>query len=208
MVYREKWRSESERRSVVSDSLRPQGLYSPWNSPGQNTGVDSLSLLQGIFPTQGSNSGLLHCRWILYQVSYEGNRPQNWPFSVPTPPGSVALQGWPKLLSMGNSETQYPVQNFIHFHGSFWGILNGKKHFLKLARWPTVSGTFFLNSTMIWDFFHVFSLLPHLAYCIPFKQQRVHYSIAQSISPKPDMTEDWGLKSYVLTQLASTTTRH
>ena len=37
--------------SVVSDSLRPHGLYSPWNSPGQNTGVGSLSLLQGIFPT-------------------------------------------------------------------------------------------------------------------------------------------------------------
>ena len=40
--------------SVVSDSLRPHGLYSPWNSPGQNTGVGGLPLLQGIFPTQGS----------------------------------------------------------------------------------------------------------------------------------------------------------
>ena len=39
-------------RSVVSDSLPPRGLYSPWNSPGQSTGVSSLSLLQGIFPTQ------------------------------------------------------------------------------------------------------------------------------------------------------------
>ena len=48
----------------------PQGLYSPWNSPGQNTGVGSLSLLQGIFPTQGSNSGLPHCRQILYQLSH------------------------------------------------------------------------------------------------------------------------------------------
>ena len=44
--------------SVMSDSLWPHGLYSPWNSPGQNTGVGSLSLLQGIFPTQGSNPGL------------------------------------------------------------------------------------------------------------------------------------------------------
>ena len=60
----------SESRSVVSDSLRPCGLYSPWNSPGQNTGVGSLSLLQGIFPTQGSNPGLPHCRRILYQLSY------------------------------------------------------------------------------------------------------------------------------------------
>jgi len=50
----------------------PHGLYSPWNSPG-NTGVGSLSSLQGIFPTQGSNPGLLHCRWILYQLSYQGS---------------------------------------------------------------------------------------------------------------------------------------
>ena len=48
-------KSESESRSVVSDSLRPHGLYSPWNSLGQNTGVGSLPLLQGIFPTQRWN---------------------------------------------------------------------------------------------------------------------------------------------------------
>ena len=48
---------ESESRSVVSDSLQPHGLYSPWNSPGQNPRVGSLSLLQGIFPTQGLNPG-------------------------------------------------------------------------------------------------------------------------------------------------------
>ena len=67
------WPHVSESRSVESDSLRPHGLYSPWNSPGQNTEVDSLSLLQGIFPTQGSNPGLLHCRWILYQLSHKGS---------------------------------------------------------------------------------------------------------------------------------------
>ena len=56
--------------SVMSNSLWPHGLYSPWNSPGQNTRVGSLSLLQGIFPTQGLSPGLLHCRWILYQLSH------------------------------------------------------------------------------------------------------------------------------------------
>ena len=61
---------ESESGSVVSDSLQPHGIYSQWNSPGQDTRVDSLSLLQGIFPTQGSNPGLPHCRWILYQLSH------------------------------------------------------------------------------------------------------------------------------------------
>ena len=48
-------------------------LYSPWNSPGQNTGVCSLSLLQEIFPTHGSNPGLPHCRQILYQLSHKGS---------------------------------------------------------------------------------------------------------------------------------------
>ena len=62
----EKW---SESHSVMSNSLQPYGLYSPRNSPGQNTGVGSLSLLQGIFPTQGSNPGLPHFRQILYQPS-------------------------------------------------------------------------------------------------------------------------------------------
>ena len=47
--------------------------YSPWNSPGQNTGVGSLSLLQGIFPTQGLIPGLPHCRQILYLVSHQGS---------------------------------------------------------------------------------------------------------------------------------------
>ena len=57
--------SESESHSVMSSSFQPHGLYSPWNSPGQNTEVCSLSLPQGIFPTQGSNPGVLHCRQIL-----------------------------------------------------------------------------------------------------------------------------------------------
>ena len=58
---------------VVSDSLWPHELYSPWNSLGQNTGVGNLSLLQVIFQTQGSNPGLPHCRQILYQLSHKGS---------------------------------------------------------------------------------------------------------------------------------------
>ena len=57
--------------SVVSHSLRPHELQPtrllcPWDSPGKSTGVGSHALLQGIFPTQGSNPGLPHCRWIIY----------------------------------------------------------------------------------------------------------------------------------------------
>ena len=76
--------------SVVSDSLRPHGLY-PWDSPGQNTGVGSLSLLQGIFPTQGSNPGVRHCRWILYQLSHQGR---------PLGTHGVMESQFPSLVSM------------------------------------------------------------------------------------------------------------
>ena len=80
----------------------------PWSiqsldSPGKNTGVGSFSLLQEIFPTQGSNTGLPHCRWILYQLNPKGsprilewvNYPSSHPGDLPKPgikPGSPALQ--------------------------------------------------------------------------------------------------------------------
>ena len=54
-------------------TLQPHGLYSPWDSPGQNTGVGSLLLLQGKIPTQGLNPGLLHCRQIVCQLSHKGS---------------------------------------------------------------------------------------------------------------------------------------
>ena len=66
-------KSESESYSVMFDSSRPHGLYGPWDSPGQNTGMGRFSLLQGVFPTQGLNPGLPHCRWILYQLSHKGS---------------------------------------------------------------------------------------------------------------------------------------
>ena len=91
----------------MSDSLRPHGLY-PWNSPGQNTGVGSLSLLQGIFPTQELNQGLLHCGRILYQLSYEG---------------SLKSKGKDKSLCQGGFPTiLYPIEC------CFWTIkvINGE----------------------------------------------------------------------------------
>ena len=64
--------SESERHSVESDSLWPHGLYSPWNSPRILEWV-AFPSSRGIFSTQGSNPGLPHCRWILYQLSHKGS---------------------------------------------------------------------------------------------------------------------------------------
>ena len=66
-------KSEVKSPSVVSYSLRPHRLYDPWNSVGKNTGVGSLSLLQGIFQTQGSNPGLPHCRQILSWLCHKGD---------------------------------------------------------------------------------------------------------------------------------------
>ena len=65
-------------RSLVFDSLRPHRLLPtrllfPWNSLGRNTGMGCHSILQRIFPTQGSNPGLLHYRQILYSLSHEGS---------------------------------------------------------------------------------------------------------------------------------------
>ena len=57
--------------SVLSDCLRPYELYSP--SPGHSTGVGHLPLLQGVFPTHGSNPGLPYCGWVLCQLSHQGS---------------------------------------------------------------------------------------------------------------------------------------
>ena len=112
-------------------SLHPRGLYSPWDSPGQNTGVGSHSLLQQVFPTQGSNPGLLLCRWILYQLSHEGSTTiLEWvayPFPVDLPDpgikrGSPALQvdslpaellGKP-LEKLGIGYSKYTDTEYIH----------------------------------------------------------------------------------------------
>ena len=98
----------------MSDSLWPHQWYSPWNSPGRNTGVGTLSLLQGIFPTQGWNPSLPHYRRILYQLSHKGS-PLNfwksklemqslWWFlkssSLISPQGSYAF--WSHYVSLSN----------------------------------------------------------------------------------------------------------
>ena len=65
-----KW---SEIHLVVSSFLQSHGLYSPWNSSGQITKWVAIPFSKGFFPTQGSDPGLPHCRWILYQLSHQGS---------------------------------------------------------------------------------------------------------------------------------------
>ena len=95
---------ESVSCSVMPDSLRPHELQPtkllcPWDFPGKDTGVGCHFLIQGIFPTQRSNPGLLHCRQILYRLSYKGSpifaAPHMWDL-VPKPgiePETPALEG-------------------------------------------------------------------------------------------------------------------
>ena len=64
-----KWKSQSYSLTLC----KPHELYSPWNSPAQNTGVESLSLTPGHLPKPGLNPGLPHCRWIFNQLSHKGS---------------------------------------------------------------------------------------------------------------------------------------
>ena len=91
-------------RSVMSDSLQPHELYPtmflcPWDSPGKNNGVDYHFLLQGIFPTQGSNPHLPHCRWILYCLSHQES------------PYMLTFKKWYKWFYLQNRNRVTDVEN-------------------------------------------------------------------------------------------------
>ena len=94
--------------------LGPHGLYSPWNSLGQNTGVGSLSLLQGIFPTQRLNPGLPHCRWILYQLSHKGSpRILGW-VAYPFSSGSSWPSNWTRVFHIaGGFFTNWAIREAL-----------------------------------------------------------------------------------------------
>ena len=121
--------NESESHPFVSDSLWPHGLYSPWNSPGQNSGLGSLSLLQGIFPTQGLNPGLPHCRQNLYQVSHKGNpRILEW-VAYPFSRGSSRPRNWIGVSCIESSlPTEISGKSSSVNHGGSW-----KHQFIKIG---------------------------------------------------------------------------
>ena len=77
--------------------FKPYGLYSPWNFPGQNTGVSSLSLLQGIFPTQGLNPGFPHCRQILSPAEPQGKPKNTGVVADPFSRGSSRPRNWTRV---------------------------------------------------------------------------------------------------------------
>ena len=73
-VKEKKVKSLSRVRLFATHGLQPTRLLCPWDFPGSSPGVDCHFLLQGIFPTQGSNPGLPHCRQMLYRLSHQGSR--------------------------------------------------------------------------------------------------------------------------------------
>ena len=121
---------------VVSDSLLPHRLYSPRKSPGQNTGVGSLFLLQGIFLTQELNWGILHCRQILYQLSYQGS-PIGLIFCqiYPPPPKSIfnaVLIFNDRHVGSYFSHHELNLYSLKWEHGVLTTRLPGKSHFILL----------------------------------------------------------------------------
>ena len=105
--------------------------YNPWNSPGQNTGVGSLSLLQGIFRTQGSNPGLPHCRQILYQLSHKDWRRQSQPTPVLSPGKSHRQRSLVGCSPRGRYESDTTQQ--LHFHCSLSCIGEGNDNLLQCS---------------------------------------------------------------------------
>ena len=101
--------------SAMSNSLWLHRLYSTWNSPGQNTEVGSLFLLQGIFPAQGSNPGLPHCREIIYQLSHKGSpKILEW-VAYPFSRGSSRPRNWTGVSCFaGGFFTNWAVQEAPH----------------------------------------------------------------------------------------------
>ena len=128
-----KW---SESLLVVSDFLRPYGLYSPLNSPGQNTGVGSLSFLQGIFPTQRPSPGLLHCRQILYQLRHKGRPRIQEKVTYPFSSGSSRPRNWTRVSCIaGGFFTKWAIRevnvNYFLFekkskNSLFWSSQNAR----------------------------------------------------------------------------------
>ena len=121
--------------SLSRVSLWPHGLYNAWNSPGQNTGVGSLSLLHGIFLTQESNQGLLHCTWILYQLRYQGSpsffhiKSSKWSSLVSSPRSNFSLEATNPGIIHGSQQRPFSMlQFYVRFYWNIKRKLKGKKH--------------------------------------------------------------------------------
>ena len=129
---------------------------SPWNSLGQNTGVSSLSLLQEIFPTQGSNTGLPQCRQILYQLTYKGNpRILEW-VAYPFSSQSSKPRNWTGVSCIaGRFFTNWAIRegwnntNYIFSWRCIWEVWNPNE--LKFRKWENIEDSMTEGEFFVWD---------------------------------------------------------
>ena len=172
-----KW---SESCSVVSDSLRPHGLYSPWNSPGQNTGVGCLSVLQGDL----SNPGI-ELRSLALQAD-----------SLPAEP-----QGKPKNTGVGSLSL---LQLIFPTQGSNWGLLNSvtvtcnslQPHGLQYTKLscPSLSPGVYSNSCTLSQWCHpiISSSATLFSFCLQsFQWVSSSHQVAKVLELQPQHQSFW-----------------
>ena len=170
----------------------PHGLYSPWNSPGQNTGVGSLSFLQGIFPTQGLNPGLPYCRRILYQLSHK--EAEAGPHSVDEESETR------KVWWFAQDHTMFTVRNRTRFlllhlmflcskvHHPFFKMLKSKQKQQESIFIPNLFGgrtspvlTYFGNKNLFWDAVKIFIILLGRMFMFYYRNFNVfNYQVSQT----------------------------
>ena len=108
--------------SVVYNSLWSHGMLKlsrflcPWNSLGKNTGLDSHYLIQGVFLTQGSNTGLQHCRQILYHLNHQG-----------ADVIQIEIKGTINVMHLNYPETILPPHQFVEKMSSMKLVSHAKK---------------------------------------------------------------------------------
>ena len=115
-----KWKLLSLVRQLVN-----HGLYSPWNSPGQNTKVCSLSLLQGIFPTQGSSPGIPQWSRILLELSHQG---------------SQRMLAWVVYPFSSRASQKLNFSQKLNWFYSFAGRIFPNWAIRKVLRWAKIGG--------------------------------------------------------------------
>ena len=156
----------------MSDSLWPHGLYSPWNSLGQNTEWGAFPFSWGIFPTQGSNPGLLHYRWNLYQLSHQGSpRILEW-VAYPFSSGS----SWPR--------NQTGVSCIADGFFTNWAIREARRNIARLFI-PSCCCSFAQLCPTFYDPVDCSTLgLPVLHHLQEFAQTHVHW-VGEAIQSHP-----------------------
>ena len=146
----------------VAQSCLTHGLYSPWNSPGHNTGVGSLSLLQWSIPTLESNRGLLHCRQILYQLSYQGSPTTRKP-SLKSNKILVYLTLTPDSLNMKHCCISISVLwSKLQCVSVISMIKNGYLHYLKMYQflpWNKIIPYCSMIQFYLWKFHWLFKMV-------------------------------------------------